>query len=104
MRLKFDELPRTVRERIVELSTKPGDARVLIAATEMSGGGFKYFTPVAGAGVVIFCLDFLIKRMNAGIHPRHDEEVFLGMAGGAFLIFVSIASIAFGKMFPPPPY
>ena len=69
MRLKFNDLPCAVRERLVKLTSKGGetDPRVLLHQTDWSGGWFKYFTGIGSTGVILFCLNFLMQRGRAGI-------------------------------------
>lgn len=106
MRHKFNDLPRAVRERLVQLTAKGGekDPRVLLHEPDWSGGWFKYVTTLGSLGVIAFCLNFLFRRGMQGIHPRHDEEVFAGLAAGTFVLIVSVAAIAFRSVWKPPPY
>ena len=106
MKLKFNDLPRAVRERLVQLTAPGGekDQRVLIHDANWSGGWFKYFTAVCSAGVILFCLNFLFQRARAGIHPRHDEEVFMGLAAGSFVLIASVVSMVIRFVWKPPPY
>ena len=104
MRLKFDDLPRSIRERIVELSRAPQDPRVLISTPGMTGGWFKYVTFVGGLAVIAFCINFLLERARARIHPIHDQEVFLGLAAGTFVALASIAAFVLSRLYPAPPY
>jgi hypothetical protein len=104
MRLRFDDLPRRIRERIVELSRNPADPHVLTHDSGIGGGWFKYFTLIAGGAVCFFCLQFLVQRSHHNIAPYHDREVFMGLAGGVALMLISVASIVFVKLYPPPPY
>ena len=106
MRLKFNDLPQAVRERLVKLTAKGGeqDPRVLLHETDFVGGWFKYFTAIGGIGIILFCINFLFHRGRAGIHPRHDEEVFAGLAAGTLLLLVSAAGIAYRFIWKPPPY
>lgn len=104
LRLKFDDLPKNTRERIVELSHAKQDPRVLVAQREWSGGWFKYVTLVAGIGVCFATLQFLFERAGSGIRPHSDIEVFWMFFGGVFLLCMSVASIVLVRMFPPPPY
>lgn len=106
MRLKFNDLPRAVRERLVKLTSKEGekDHRVLLFEADWAGGWFKYFTALGSTGVILFCLHFLMQRGRAGIHPRHDEEVFMGLAAGTFVLGVSVISMVIRQLWKPPPY
>jgi hypothetical protein len=105
MRHKFNDLPQTVRERLVKL-TQPGekDPRILLQDVDWAGGWFKYVTAIGGIGVILFCLNFLFRRGMAGIHPRHDEEVFAGLAAGSFVLIVSVVAIVYRFLWKPPPY
>ena len=105
MRLKFNDLPQTVRERLVKLTTAgTQDPRILLQSPDLAGGWFKYVTAIGGLGVIVFCIHFLVRRGLAGIHPRHDEEVFAGLAAGTFVLAVSAAAIAFRFIWKKPPY
>lgn len=106
MKLKFNDLPQPVRERLVKLTLPGGekDPRVLVHDADWGGGWFKYVTAVGGLGVVLFCLNFLFERGRAGIHPRHDEEVFLGLSAGTFVLLVSLLSVVIRFLWKPPPY
>lgn len=106
MRHKFNDLPQAVRERLVKLTAPAGqaDPRVLVFDADWNTGWFKYLMLVGGAGVVLFCLNFLLERAHAGIHPRHDEEVFAGLAAGMFVAVVAALSVGFRFVWKPPPY
>ncbi|MBL8955610.1 MAG: hypothetical protein JNK82_32845 [Myxococcaceae bacterium] len=104
MRVRFNDLPKRLRERLVELSHNPKDPAVVAADTGMSGGWFKYLTLVGGLGGAAYALDFLVRRHAHHIHPHHDIEVFWGLAAAAFVAFCSLAAIALARVFPPPPY
>lgn len=106
MRHRFNDLPQAVRERLVKLTAAGGqaDPRVLLSDVDWNGGWFKYFMAVGGAGVMAFCLQFLFERARDGIHPRHDEEVFLGLAAGTFVLVVAALSVVFRFVWKPPPY
>lgn len=106
MRFKFNDLPQAVRERLVKL-TVPGaeqDPRLLLYDRDWNGTWFKYVMAIGGAGVIVFCLNFLFERGRDGIHPRHDEEVFLSMAAAAFVMIVAIISLVYRQLWKPPPY
>lgn len=106
MRLKFNDLPQAVRERLVKL-TAPGseqDPRVLVCEPAWSGGWFKYFTAIASTGVVLFCLNYLFERGRRGIHPVHDEEAFLAIFVAAYVLVVSVLAIVYRQLWKPPPY
>jgi len=101
MRFKFNDLPQAVRERLVKL-TVPGaeqDPRLLLYDRDWSGTWFKYVMAIGGAGVIVFCLNFLFERGRDGIHPRHDEEVFLSI-----VMIVAIISLVYRQLWKPPPY
>src|SRR5688572_17077205 len=102
MRLRFDDLPRSLRERLVQLSHAPQDASVVIRHPDLGGSLFKYVTLIAGLGGCFVALHFLMGRR--GVDPRHDREVFLGLAAGAFVVLASIGAIAFERVVPPTPY
>jgi len=104
MRVKFDELPRSIRERLVALSRDPNDPAVVAADTDLRGGWFKYVTLIGGLGGAAFALNFLVERSRDGIAPYHDREVFWGLAGAMFVVFVSVVGIVYARVFPPPPY
>ncbi len=106
MRIKFNDLPQAVRERLVKL-TLPGsdkDPRLLLCDRDWNGTWFRYVMAIGASGVVVFCLNFLFQRGRVGIHPRHDEEVFLSMAAALFVLFVSVISLVYRQLWKPPPY
>lgn len=105
MRHKFNDLPRVVRERLVKL-TQPNekDPRILHHDADWNSGWFKYFMGVAALGVIGFCINFLMSRGRYGIHPRHDQEVFLALAGATWVLLVAVAAIAIRNVWKPPPY
>lgn len=104
MRVKFDDLPRGVRERLVALSRTPTDPHVIVASPGGAGGWFKYLTLLAGGFICFATLQFLFERSRNGIHPYYDREIFFMLAGGVFLVAASLASFVFLKLFPLPPY
>ncbi len=104
MRVKFDELPKHIRERLVELSKNPNDPAVVAADASVASGWFKYVTLVGGLGGAAFALKFLVERHNDHIAPYHDREVFWGLAAAMFVVFVSVVGIVYARLFPPPPY
>lgn len=105
MRHKFNDLPRVVRERLVKL-TQPNekDPRILLHDADWNTGWFRYFMAIAALGVIGFCINFLVERGRYGIHPRHDEEVFLGLAGATWVLLVAVGGIAIRQVWKPPPY
>ena len=106
MRIKFNDLPQAVRERLVKLTLPGGeqDPRLLLHDRDWNGTWFKYVLAIGASGVVVFCLNFLLRRGLAGIHPRHDEEVFMSMAAALFVLFVSVISLVYRQLWKPPPY
>ena len=106
MRSKFNDLPQAVRERLVKLTLPGGeqDPRMLLHHRDWNGTWFKYVLAIGASGVVVFCLNFLFQRGRAGIHPRHDEEVFFSMAAALFVLLVSVISLVYRQLWKPPPY
>lgn len=105
MKIPFNGLPRVVRERLVKLTTsKNQDPLLLISDPAWNMGWFKYFVMIAALGVMAFSFDFLLSRMRAGIHPRHDEEVFYAIAGATFCFLVAGMSAVYRFLWKPPPY
>lgn len=105
MKFPFNGLPRVVRERLVRLTTtKTGDPLLLFSDPSWNMGWFKYFLLIAAMGVMGFCLDFLLGRLRAGVHPRHDEEVFFSLAAATFFFLVAGLAIVYRFVWKPPPY
>lgn len=102
----FNDLPRGVRERLVQLTAKGNekDPRVLAAEPDWSGAWFRWLMLVASLGVMGFCVFYLFTRFKEGIHPRHDEEAFLGLAAGVFVFGVAAGGTLIRRLWPRPPY
>jgi hypothetical protein len=105
-RYVFNDLPRVVRERIVQITAKANekDPRILLLELSWGSGWFKYVMLVASLGVLAFCAQYLVERGHSGIHPRHDEEAFYAIAGAVFVGVVAAAGIAIRYVWKPPPY
>jgi hypothetical protein len=105
-RYAFNELPRVVRERLVQLTAKGNekDPRILLFEPAWGGGWFKYVMLVASLGVLAFCAQYLFHRGRAGIHPRYDQEAFAAIAAAVFVAVVAGAGIAIRYFWKPPPY
>lgn len=102
---KFDDLPRSIRERIVELSHAPaGDPRVISRLPQTNQYWFKYFMAICGLGIIGATVQFVVERHYSGIGPHSDIEVYLMMAGGIWLFVMSVISVVFGRLYPPAPY
>lgn len=105
MKVPFNGLPRVVRERLVKLTTsKEQDPLLLISDPAWNLGWFKYLVAVGGLGVMCFCVDYLLSRLRYGIHPRHDEEAFYGLAAATFFFLAASMSVVFSRLWKPPPF
>lgn len=105
MRLKFNELPRAVRERIVQLTHADGkDPRILHFTTHWGGGWFRWLMLIGGVVAAGLCVNFLVERARDHVHPRHDQEIFLGLAAAMFVVSVAGVGTLYRFLWPPPPY
>ncbi len=105
MKFPFNGLPRVVRERLVKLTTdKEPSPLLLISDPSWNMGWFKYFVMAGALGAMAFCVDFLLDRLRSGVHPRHDQEVFAGLAAATFCFLVAGLATVFRFTWKPPPY
>ena len=102
---KFDDLPRSIRERIVELSNAPEtDPRIVSRIPRRNQYWFKYFMALCGLVIIGVTVQFVVERHDIGIGPHSDIEVYAMMAGGIWLMVMSVISVVFGRLYPPAPY
>jgi hypothetical protein len=105
MKHAFNDLPRSVRERLVQLTTSDGkDPRILHFAKDWGGGWFKYVMLAGSLFAIGACLQFVWDRHRSGIHPHSDIEVFAGLAAASFVFTVAALGVLYRRLWPPPPY
>jgi hypothetical protein len=105
MKHRFNDLPRVVRERLVAITQSNGkDPRLLHTATGWGMGWFRWLMAIGALVAIGACMQFLWERHSDHVHPRHDQEVFAGLAAATFVFTVAAVGILYTRLWPPPPY
>lgn len=103
MKVRFNDLPQTVRERLLGVFTNPQDPRTIIVDYDVRLGWFKYVSAVGGVVAIAMILNFLVTE-GATKDPWHDREVYAGLAGAAWVFVASVLGIVYRFVWKPPPY
>jgi len=104
MRVPFNTLPRSVRERFVQITKAPGlDPRVLVSSTSWAGIWLAYVLGGLSLIALVPILQFTFTRGQT-IDPYHDREVYLELALAIAVLVLSVTAIVFRLVWKPPPY
>jgi len=103
MKVRFNELPQAIRERLLAALTNPQDPRMVIYDYDVRLGWFKYFAAVGAVAAMGGMLDFLVTE-GSRKDPWHDREVYGFLAFAAFVFIASVIGIVYRFMWKPPPY
>ncbi len=104
MRMKFDELPQSVRERLMALLTsKTRDPRVIAFSPGTLLFGFAKFGLLVSIPAIVLPLKFMIGRViEYGIGSDWITYLFLGI--GTFVFLSSLATMVIERAWPRAPY
>lgn len=103
MKVRFNDLPQTVRERVLAVLMNPQDPRLVISNYDVRLGWFKYFTAIGGAVAIGMIVNFLVEE-GSRKDPWFDREVYAGLAFAAFVFLASVIGIVYRFKWEPPPY
>jgi hypothetical protein len=81
----------------------PQDPRVLLVQPGVQLRWFKYVTLIGACVGIGASLDFIFRRAPQ-IAPVHDQEIYAGLAASLFVLAVSVISVVYVRMWPPPPF
>lgn len=103
MKVHFNDLPQTIRERLLAVFANPQDPRVLLYNYDARLGWFKYVTAIGGAVAIGLILNFLLDE-GARKDPWYDREVYAGLAFAVAVFVTSVVGIVYRFLWKPPPY
>lgn len=103
LKVRFNDLPQVVRERLLAALTNPQDPRRIITNLDARLGWFKYVAAVGGVAAIVGFLDFFV-REGSRKDPWHDREVYLFFAGTVWIFVTAVIGIVYRFLWKPPPY
>jgi hypothetical protein len=104
MRVAFNDLPATVRERFIAVARDPRAPGALLSNSDGHYQGLLYFFTLAAIAGSLYTIDWLLDRHDRHVKPHSDIEVYLLLAGFLLVLAPLACTIVYRWIWPLPPY
>src|SRR5262245_62602071 len=93
MRVAFNDLPQTVRERFLRCATAKPPHAVLSSTHGYATWAPPFFAVVALVAAIL-CINFLVDEARVKA-PYYDREIYALLAGCLFVFFASLVTFVY---------